>query len=162
MVLYKPPGFNSTILNTLLSSSSPIKLLNLQKIGILRPGQGLTLLQNSCLGSQNKPTLTQNKFISLTYYGYNLYIINLSQMSALKKSNETWGELFFVQQSSSSQTPTGNINLFVTTNIYGAQNLYLDYPIDISDLHEPNLYLETSVGIFGLVLGCLMDRIRVL
>ena len=41
-------------------------------------------------------------------------------MSALKKSNETWGELFFVQQSSSSQTPTGNINLFVTTNIYGA------------------------------------------
>ena len=42
-------------------------------------------------------------------------------MSALKKSNESlWGELFFVQQSSSSQTPTGNINLFVTTNIYGA------------------------------------------
>lgn len=38
-------------------------------------------------------------------------------MSALKKSNETWGELFFVQQSSSSQTPTGNIN-FIRYNEY--------------------------------------------
>ena len=160
MVLYKPPGFNSTILNCIFVIA--YKTLESLENWNFGPGQGLTLLQNSCLGSQNKPTLTQNKFISLTYYGYNLYIINLSQMSALKKSNETWGELFFVQQSSSSQTPTGNINLFVTTNIYGAQNLYLDYPIDISDLHEPNLYLETSVRIFGLVLGCLMDRIRVL
>ena len=43
--------------------------------------------------------------------------IYLSQMSALKKSNETWGELFFVQQSSSSQTPTGNIN-FIRYNEY--------------------------------------------
>ena len=76
----------------------------------------MTLLQNSCLGSQNKPTLTQNKFISLTYYCYNLYISFL-KCPLWKKSNETWGELFFVQQSSSSQTPTGNIN-FIRYNEY--------------------------------------------
>ena len=42
----------------------------------------MTLLQNSCLGSQNKPTLTQNKFISLTYY--NLYLFSNVRFEKIK------------------------------------------------------------------------------